>query len=205
MFIAVRIASSLAAFLVAQAAPAEEFVWQYHRQTIGRLSVPAGFAMETYDYREGIVTTLRYSDGASIVLQFGGLYRVPFFQDADHNLTSSAELAAKTIRVGRIVGETSCWREDNFKRKKTTGKSLSRARCGWTHYRLGWARDKHPAAGRERNSVERRNGRRTARVFKPTLLNGGPIEVITNVCVPFVLPQSKQSPSPCAAAKGPVR
>jgi len=42
-------------------------------------------------------------------------------------------------------------------------------------------------------------------VYRPTLLNGGPIQVITKVCVPFVRRASKQTPSPCAPPKGRVR
>src|SRR5579862_3132555 len=49
----------------------ETFVWRHGDQIIGRLSVPRGPAVEVYDYHEGIVTTLRYHDGAPIVLQVG--------------------------------------------------------------------------------------------------------------------------------------
>lgn len=42
-------------------------------------------------------------------------------------------------------------------------------------------------------------------VFRPTLLNGEPIQVITKVCVPFVRRTSKQTPSPCAPPRGRVR
>lgn len=41
--------------------------------------------------------------------------------------------------------------------------------------------------------------------YRPTLLNGEPIEVIMKVCVPFVPPQSKHEPSPCAPPTGRVR
>jgi hypothetical protein len=72
----------------------ETFVWKMRGQIIGRLSVPKGPVdlkdktprlgrVEVYDYREGIVTTLRYQDGASIVLQTGGMYRLRMFQDPE--------------------------------------------------------------------------------------------------------------------------
>jgi hypothetical protein len=40
-------------------------------------------------------------------------------------------------------------------------------------------------------------------VYKPTLLNGEPIVVIIEVCVPFVLTESRHKVSPCR--KGPIR
>jgi TonB family protein len=123
---AVPIIATFAALFASQATPGNEFVWRNRDHIIGRLTVPTGFVIETDDYREGTVTTLRYSDGATIVLQSGGMYRVPMFQDSDHKLTSSKELAAKTIRVGQI-GSERCWREDNFKPRKVTGKSVSLA------------------------------------------------------------------------------
>jgi hypothetical protein len=53
------------------------------------------------------------------------MYRVPLFQDAEHKLISSTELPQKTIRVGEFTGSTLRWREDNFKPKKVTGKTVS--------------------------------------------------------------------------------
>lgn len=59
-----RIMAALAFVLAVQTATREEFVWQYAGHTIGRLRVPTGFAIGTYNYKEGIVTTLRFSDRA---------------------------------------------------------------------------------------------------------------------------------------------
>jgi hypothetical protein len=120
-----RVLAAFAAILVAQAVPGKSFVWQYGGRTIGRLTVPTGYTIETYDYREGIVTTLRYADGAAIVLQSGGLYRLLMFQNSDRKFTSSTEVAVRIIRVGQIAGSTLCWRDDNFKPKKATGTRLS--------------------------------------------------------------------------------
>jgi hypothetical protein len=119
-----RTIAALTLVLATQTAPAEEFIWQYAGRVIGRLTVPAGFVVDTYNYREGIVTTLRYDDGAYLVLQSGFMYRVPMFQDPDHKLGSSTELEAKTIRVGQLAGSTLCWREDNFKHKKIRRKTV---------------------------------------------------------------------------------
>ena len=103
----------------------ETFVWRHGNQIIGRLSVPKGPAVEVYDYREGIVTTLRYQDGASIVLQVGGMYRLPLFQDPEYKLVSSTESDAKTVRIGRSEGGELNWREDNYKSKKLPNTRLS--------------------------------------------------------------------------------
>lgn len=100
---------------------AQTFIWKHGSQIIGRLSVPPGAAVEVYDYREGFVTTLRYRDGASIVLQVGGMYRVPLFQEPDYKLVSSTESDTKTMRIGRSGGGELRWREDNYKPKKLAG------------------------------------------------------------------------------------
>src|SRR5215472_12047748 len=113
----VRVIAVFAAFVVVQAAPAEEFVWTFSGQLVGRLNVPTGFVVETYDYREGIVTTLRYSDGAYVVLQAGGMYRIPLFQDKENKLISSRELSMRTIRVGQFTSTELWWREDDYKPK----------------------------------------------------------------------------------------
>jgi hypothetical protein len=121
--------------LAVQGAPAEEFVWQHAGHTHGRLTVPSGFTVETHNYFEGIVTTLRYSDGAYIILQSGGMYRIPLFQDPEHKLLSITEQASKTVRVGRFDLPESCWRVDNFKRKVSgetvTPRDLFRLNVGY--------------------------------------------------------------------------
>jgi len=125
MICSVRIIASVATLIVVQAAATEEFVWKYGGRLIGHLHVPTSFTVETYNYREGIVTTLRYVDGAYIVLQVGFMYRIPLFQDKDHKLISSTEQATKTIRVGQFADAGLCWREDDFKPTKTSGKTVS--------------------------------------------------------------------------------
>src|SRR5258708_7071930 len=66
-----RIIAAFSALLAMQAAPREEFVWQSGGHTIGRLNSPTGFAIETDNYRERIVTTLRYTDGGIHRLAIG--------------------------------------------------------------------------------------------------------------------------------------
>ena len=266
------IIAAFAALLVAQAPSGREFVWQYSGHSIGRLTVPTGFAIETYDYREGIVATLRYGDGASIVLQSGGMYRVPMFQGSNYKLTSSTELAVRTTRVGQIAGSALCWREDNFKSDKVTGKDLSirtlfRPNIGYTEVpearraefdnaldtfvqetehthdqdaqRIRFAalvskvvptypvvalknglqgavwldavigKDGHVASVQPISGntalVHAAEDAVLQWVYRSTLLNGEPLEVIMKVCVPFVPRQSKQTLSPCAPPTGRVR
>jgi hypothetical protein len=105
-------------------ASAEEFAWAYGGHLIGRLTVPKGFRVETYDYREGIVTTLRYGDASFIVLQAGGMYRIPLFQDKEHILISSKEEDVKTVRIGRFVDTNLWWREDDYKRGKLSARTV---------------------------------------------------------------------------------
>jgi len=77
--------------------------------------------VEVYDYREGIVTTLRYQDGAYILLQSGGMYRIPLFQCPEYKLFSSTEHDRKTARTGRFTEGDRLWREDNYKPRAASG------------------------------------------------------------------------------------
>jgi hypothetical protein len=117
----------MASTLVAEAPQdsMKTFVWNQGGQIIGRLLVPKNFTVEVYDYREGVVTKLHYGNGAYIVLQVGGMYRIPMFQDPEYKLISSTEKALKTIRVGRAAdGEFRC-REDNYKPERMNDKRHS--------------------------------------------------------------------------------
>jgi hypothetical protein len=121
----VRVGVAFAVLTLTLAAHAEGFVWQHGGIRTGRLSVPTGFKVENYDYREGIVTTLVYEDGSRITLQSGGMYSLPLFQGPEYILTSTEQLPQKTVRVGRSASRTACWREDNYRPKKANGKRIS--------------------------------------------------------------------------------
>ena len=110
-----RCLATFAALAVVQAASMQEYVWRLRPFVFGRLKVPTGFHAELHNYREGILTTLHYPDGAYIVLQHGGMYRIPMFESAEHVLKSSTELQGKTVRVGRFANSELLWREDNYK------------------------------------------------------------------------------------------
>jgi hypothetical protein len=272
MFSTVQFLSTFAALVAVQAALAEPFVWRYGGYVIGRLSVPNGFAAETHNYREGIVTRLRYADGAFIFLQVGGMYRLPLFQGPDYELVSSAEISGKRIRVGHSAGAALCWREDNFKPEKFSGETVGiesafSPNVGYASVpqarraEFDLALDSFVPEGErapERNPQRIRAAKLVSKVepaypvaaqnggiqgavwldavigkdghvasvqsisgnpllvdaakdavmqwvYKPTLLNGEPIEAIMKVCVPFVSRHSRQTPSPCAPPAGPVR
>lgn len=104
----------------------ETFVWRYDTLTLGSLEVPTGYTAETENYLEGIVTRLSYPDGSSLVLQKGGLYRIPMFQDPEHVLDSSKPEEARTVRRGHYRGRSRCWGEIDFAPSKTdvAGKSV---------------------------------------------------------------------------------
>ena len=119
----IRVLAVFAALLAAQAAAAEEFVWRIGPRIIGRLKVPAGFRLELYSYREGILTTLRYPSGAHIVLRCGGMYRIPMFQNGEHVLNSSTESDRKTVRRGQFAVSGLLWREDNYEAAHRDGSS----------------------------------------------------------------------------------
>jgi hypothetical protein len=117
----IRNLAALAALIVVQAASTKEFVWRIGPTVIGRLKVPTGFRVELHSYGEGILTTLRYPDGAYIVLQCGGMFRIPMFQNAERALKSSTELESKTIRLGRFADSELLWREDNYQPGEVSG------------------------------------------------------------------------------------
>ena len=120
-----RVGSAFAFLVLTRVAQAEDFVWKYGAIRIGRLNVPAGFRVENYNYREGIVTTLVYQDGSQITLQSGGMYSLPLFQGAEYLLISSTELDGKTVRIGRSAKGDTCWREDEYRPKKANTKRIS--------------------------------------------------------------------------------
>ena len=92
----------------------ESFVWKYGNLIFGTLQVPSGFTDETENYREGIVTRLRYPDGSIFILQRGGMYRVPMFQDPDHLVDFSRKISNQTIRKGHYKGQSDVWGEVNY-------------------------------------------------------------------------------------------
>ena len=94
-----------------QEAGTTTFVWL----NVGTLKVPRGFKEETRNYTEGTVTRLCYSDGSCFVLQRGGMYRVPMFQDPEHIVDFSKDSPERTIRRGHYKGKSEMWGEINYK------------------------------------------------------------------------------------------
>jgi len=100
------------------------YSWEYQGVVHGTIQVPPGFKAETNNYREGIITHLRYPDSSYIVLQHGGMYRVPMFQDSEYVIKRTEELSDRTIRTGAIKGSEKLWREDNLKKMPSSGGDL---------------------------------------------------------------------------------
>jgi hypothetical protein len=82
---------------------------------LGVLDVPIGFSADTWNYKEGIVTTLSYKDGSSIVLQRGLMYRIPMFQDPEDVVDSSIEGNERTMRKGHYKRGNKRWGEINYR------------------------------------------------------------------------------------------
>lgn len=114
----------------------ELFVWRYNGSILGFLDVPRGFTSDTDNYREGIVTTLHYPDGSSIILQRGFMYRIPLFQDEKDVLDSSAVKSGTTVRRGHYKGKRECWGEIDY---KPPVKTVEKAFLGIIGPNLGYA------------------------------------------------------------------
>jgi hypothetical protein len=101
------------------------FTWRWGPSVLGELDVPSGFTADTWNYREGILTTLKYRDGSSIVLQKGFMYRIPMFQDPEYILDSSEKDSTKIVRKGHHKGKTEVWSEvDYLSPMKTPDRSI---------------------------------------------------------------------------------
>jgi hypothetical protein len=91
------------------------FTWSWGTSVLGELEVPSGFTADTWNYKEGILTTLKYRDGSSIVLQKGFMYRIPMFQDSEYILDTSEKESDKTVRRGHYKGKAEVWGEVDYR------------------------------------------------------------------------------------------
>jgi hypothetical protein len=124
----------------------EKFVWRYGGHELGTLDVPRGFTADTENYREGIVTRLRYRDGSCFVLQRGFMYRIPLFQDPEHILDSSEKMSSKTVRRGHYSDKSEVWGEVDYAPRKSVhpGASLFEIvspNLGYEHVPVGLGKD----------------------------------------------------------------
>jgi len=92
------------------------YSWTYGGAVHGTIQVPPGYIAETKNYKEGIITYLRYSDSSYIVLQHGGMYRVPMFQGSDYLISRTDERFDRIVRMGSLKTSKKVWREDNLKK-----------------------------------------------------------------------------------------
>lgn len=105
------------AALFGQRADAElvTYMWQYNGHVSGTIKVPAGYRSdETKFYGHGIVTTIKYSNGSTIILQTGRSYQVPMFQEEEYVVADTEDRAGRKIRRGGLKGTDLFWREDNL-------------------------------------------------------------------------------------------
>jgi len=93
------------------------FSWEYGATVHGTMQVPPGYKAETENYKEGFITYLRYPDSSCIVLQHGGMYRVPMLQDPEYLIKKTEDRADRVVRAGSIKGSIKVWREDNLKKR----------------------------------------------------------------------------------------
>jgi hypothetical protein len=85
------------------------------------IGVPPGYSAETNNYREGIVTRLKYPDSSCIVLQHGGMYTVPMLYQIQYVVASKENRDDRTVRIGSIDKTDRFWREDNLKPRIAQG------------------------------------------------------------------------------------
>jgi hypothetical protein len=88
-------------------------VLKNRRQRIASIRVPAGYKEETNSYAEGVFTTLSYPDGSYIVLQIGGMTKVPLFTEPKHRVFERRVFSDRIVRGGTIQNTDLRWREEN--------------------------------------------------------------------------------------------
>jgi hypothetical protein len=89
------------------------FKWQHQRQALGNIQVPPGYKEETKVYAEGVLTVLTYADGSYIVLHTGGMIKLPFFTEPEHQARQEQILPDRIIRSGKMRNLELFWREEN--------------------------------------------------------------------------------------------
>lgn len=92
--------------------------WKYEKSLLlNDVKVPANYKEETKNYREGIISYLKYKDGSYIVIHRGGMIKLPFFAEESFYTTESKEkLEDRVFRCGKSKNQRLYWCEVNFKR-----------------------------------------------------------------------------------------
>jgi len=83
------------------------------KQRIATIKVPAGYKEETKSYVEGVQTILRYPDGSYIILHLGGMIKLPFFTEPEHEVCERRQSATRIIKSGKVRNLELFWREEN--------------------------------------------------------------------------------------------
>ncbi len=83
------------------------------KQKIATIKVPAGYKEETTSYVEGVQTILKYPDGSYIILHVGGMIKLPFFTEPEHEVFERQQLSNRMIKRGKVRNTELFWREEN--------------------------------------------------------------------------------------------
>ncbi len=102
-----------------------DYVWKYEESILlEEVEVPVKFKEETRNYREGIISYLKYKDDSYIILHRGGMMKLPFFAERDGYTTETKEeFADRTVRCGKSKNKQLYWCEVNFRRTAETIKA----------------------------------------------------------------------------------
>lgn len=100
------------------------FTWKWHTTIFTTLQVPAGYKEETENYKEGIITYLRYADGSYIILHRGGMMSLPLLKEPKYGVSKIEELDDRISRQGKMQNTDLFWREDKLKRSDGKGNGL---------------------------------------------------------------------------------
>lgn len=104
-------------FCVAQNSKKDELVnfavLKNKKQRIATINVPAGYKEETMSYVEGVKTVLTYPDGSYIILHVGGMIKLPFFTEPEHEVCERRQLPNRMTRSGKVRNAELFWREEN--------------------------------------------------------------------------------------------
>lgn len=102
--------------------PLVNYNWKYGETILlDNVKVPTNYKEETNNYREGIISYLKYKDGSYIVFHRGGMMQLPFFAERKNYLTESKEeFEDRTFQCGKSKNQKLYWCEVNFKRTPET-------------------------------------------------------------------------------------
>ncbi len=83
--------------------------------SVATINLPPGFEVSSnWEYGEGIVTTLSWTDSSEVILQMGGNLHLPLLDSRDLLIQDSTQSRLGTSKRGKHVGRNLYWREDSI-------------------------------------------------------------------------------------------